>query len=171
MATDVANIILEKAIEMEQQEKANNEKRFIEVALDNHYKICIEMVSSTPEEHPHLFKYSHLGCKSFYIVDNDIYTTIDDDVFKPKKFINVTKNHEKIFNSLVHRYTNFTYKLDETTICMRLYISIPVYTKKNGKKWYFRFWSHIEQLDYEKDTSIAIMIKDGLDYISCIEAK
>ena len=175
MANDVAEIILDKVKEMNDAEKENHKKRFIEIALDNHYNVCVELISrGTPEDaaaHPHFInKHTHFGCRSFYVVDGDVFITMDD-VFKPKKFVNLTKNHAKVFNSIVHHFTNFTtnYKEDPSSICLRLSLTRPIYTQKGGKNWYFRYWDPVEHLDYEPFTPIQDILTDALNLISSVE--
>lgn len=171
MAHDVATVILDKVHEMDVKEREAKRRTFIETALDNHYNVCIESISNTVvPNHPSIHRHCHHGCRSFYVVDGDIYISTDD-VFKPTKFVNVTKNYDKVFNSIVHHFKNYTCHHDENTLCLRMILTVPVYTHKSGKKWYFRYWDTIDTLEYDKDTSEAEILQDVIGFLSSVESK
>jgi hypothetical protein len=172
MANDVAHaIVMQAGLKADQEERVKKEN-FCEAAVSNHYNVCIEMIAKAPE--PQIQKRFHFGCKSFYFVYGDMYTAIDDDVFRPKRFINISKNKDTILPVLVHHFAHQHCNIqDPDNVCLQMTITSPIYAckKSTRERLYFKEWEHLETLFYDKSTDVREMIEHAFCYISSIEER
>ncbi len=159
MAHEIAEAILEKAIEL-------NKKDVIDTMYNNHYYIGLELVSMN--EHGENQTY-HFGCfDNIYKVENGFYKPVPcfQTMTKVLKF---DIDDKQLLSILSRNFKNMN--IDLTNVrhkFFRLCISKASYIKKKNGVYQFKHWNELDVFNYCVDDNITYMFKDALVYISNI---